>query len=135
MGKKRRRRYYFGRKTRARRIYRTVKRGHRRAISKSLGLIKGLVLAGPTIAYIAEGQMNLKGSPITAKLENGLSRLCVATTGVLYEGHGKASFQPQYLLLGWGPALAYKGLSFATRAIPGPKASPFSGMAAVMRGG
>jgi hypothetical protein len=119
-GKKKK--HYYGRK--AKKVVNKTRR-------KTFRIFKAVALEGPLIMFVAEGVVASKGQPLSARLGDAAGRIAMATTGIQYHPGGKATWQPEYLLLGWGGPLAYKGLQFAVNMIPGKKDSPFAELAAL----
>jgi len=113
---------------------RKAKRYARKAKSKTFRLLKGVALEGPLIMYILERQLYLKGHPIMEKLQYFAADLARGTTGMNYTGSGNVKFSPEYLLLGWGGPLVYKGIQFMVNVIPGQRDSPFAELSKIAGG-
>jgi len=107
--------------------YRKVKKHVNKARSKTLRIIKAVVLEAPVIGWTIEGVRQANG--IQHKLVQGSSRLLAGTTGMLYGGGGRVTWQPQYLMLGWGGPVVYKAITFGANMIPGEKVNPFTNLA------
>lgn len=104
-----------------------AKRYARKARSRTYRFLKGAALEAPLIVYIGEGIAATRGQPVIDRIVDAISRLGLGITGFHYTmGSGQVKFMPEYLALGWGGPLAYKGVQFLVNAIPGQKDSPFA---------
>jgi hypothetical protein len=106
--------------------YKKVKKTVNKARSKTLRIVKALVLEAPLIGWTVEGVTQANG--IQDNVVQGSCRLLAGTTGVLYGGGGRVTWQPQYLMLGWGGPVVYKAITFGANMIPGEKVNPFTNL-------